>query len=83
LLCATSRHQASAQENLIIRQLADTNGCRLADVESAVELAEPNHIPGETLFGDECHLNEPGKRILIQTFEPEILDWMDAESSRR
>jgi hypothetical protein len=83
LLCETSRHQASAQENHIIRHVSEMNGCRLVDVERAVELSEPNHIPGETLFSDHCHLNDQGNRIWIQAFEPEILRWFDDVERRR
>ncbi len=65
------RHQSSALENAIIRQLAAEYKIPLADVEAAVTAAEPHHVPGETLFADHCHLNEVGNRILIETYEAE------------
>ncbi|HOQ31259.1 MAG TPA: SGNH/GDSL hydrolase family protein [Candidatus Hydrogenedens sp.] len=67
------RHQSSDLENNIVRELAETNHIPLADVLSAVEQAEPHHIPGETLFNDHCHLNPEGNKIMIHTFEEKIL----------
>ncbi len=67
------RHQSSDIENGIVRELAKQHNIPLADVLSVVEQAEPNHIPGETLFNDHCHLNPTGNKIMIQTFENEIL----------
>jgi len=67
------RHQSSDLENNIVRELAETNHIPLADVLSAVEQAEPHHIPGENLFNDHCHLNPEGNKIMIHTFEEKIL----------
>ncbi len=67
------RHQSSDLENNIVRELAEINNIPLADVLSAVEQAEPHHIPGETLFNDHCHLNPEGNKIMIHTFEEKII----------
>ncbi|MCA1903091.1 MAG: SGNH/GDSL hydrolase family protein [Candidatus Hydrogenedens sp.] len=67
------RHQSSDLENNIVRELAQQNQIPLADVLSAIEEAEPHHIPGETLFNDHCHLNPIGNEIMIQTFEKTII----------
>lgn len=66
----SSRHQASDAENEIIHALAAKHGLPLADVEAAIIAAEPNGVPGETLFSDRCHVTEDGKRILLDTFLP-------------
>ncbi len=66
------RHQSSPEENAIIRSLATEYGVPLADVEAAVEAAEPHGVPGETLFSDGCHLNDPGMDILIGVYEREV-----------
>ena len=79
-LSVNTRHQASPAENQVIRELANAYRLPLADVESAVEAAEPNGVAGETLFDDHCHLNENGNRILIETFEAEIRAWLAAKS---
>ncbi len=71
---ATPRHQASDTENGIIRELADEYQVALADVEAAVIAAEPNNVPGETLFSDHCHLNAEGNRILRVVYQETILD---------
>ncbi len=68
------RHQASEIENSIIREIAEKYNVPLADVLSNVELAEPHHIPGETLFSDHCHLNADGNKIMIQTFEKKLVE---------
>jgi hypothetical protein len=68
------RHQSSDSENDIIRSLAGKYNCRLADVEKAVIQAEPHNFPGMTLFADHCHLNKKGNKILIDTYEPLILE---------
>jgi len=70
------RHQSSPRENAIIRRVADQLAVPLADVERAVERAEPHGVPGETLFFDHCHLNMAGNALLLQTFEEEIVRWM-------
>jgi len=67
------RHQSSDLENNIVRELAEINNIPLADILSAVEQAEPHHIPGETLFNDHCHLNPEGNKIMIHTFEEKII----------
>lgn len=73
ILAASTRHQASDLENGIIRDLAGSLNVPLADVEAAIIAAEPHGVPGETLFNDHCHLNPDGNRILIRTYEAEIL----------
>ncbi len=73
LLRVGVRHQSSEAENEIIRELGRLPGVSLADVKAAVIAAEPNHVPGETLFNDHCHLNPAGNKILIQTYEPHIV----------
>lgn len=73
-LRAGPRHQASDAENEIIRRVAARHGIPLADVESAITAAEPNGVPGETLFSDRCHVNEPGKAILLDTYRPLLLE---------
>jgi lysophospholipase L1-like esterase len=73
ILRTSGRHQASDAENGIIRELARKYGAPLADVERAVIDAEPHHVPGETLHDDRCHLNEIGKKLLIQTYEDTII----------
>jgi len=78
-LTDNQRYQSSPQENAIIRDLAAANRLALADVERAVEAAEPHGVPGETLFRDHCHLNDQGNDILITTFEAEILVWIAAD----
>jgi lysophospholipase L1-like esterase len=72
-LKAMPRHQSSDAENEIIRDLAKSNGLPLADVEKAVIEAEPNHVPGQTLFNDHCHLNPDGNKILIRMYEEQIV----------
>lgn len=67
------RHQSSQHENEIIRDVADTHHLLLADVEAAVERAEPHHIPGETLFDDHAHLNARGNEILARVYEEQIV----------
>ncbi len=72
ILQESTRHQSSDMENAVIRRLAKEFAIPLADVEAAVIAAEPHHVPGETLFGDHCHLNGEGNRIWIETYEREI-----------
>jgi lysophospholipase L1-like esterase len=74
LLKKVSRHQASDVENGIIRKLAAKHNVPLADVEAAIIAAEPHGVPGETLFGDRCHVNEEGKTILLQVYEDIIVN---------
>lgn len=73
ILAEATRHQASDLENGIIREVAAALSVPLADVEAAVIAAEPHGIPGETLFNDHCHLNPEGNKILIRTYESEIM----------
>ncbi|MFM1919993.1 MAG: hypothetical protein RLZZ303_1627 [Candidatus Hydrogenedentota bacterium] len=74
LLRVGIRHQSSESENEVIRALAREQALPLADVKAAVIAAEPHGVPGETLFNDHCHLNPEGNRILIQTYEPLVVD---------
>lgn len=73
-LSNTVRHQASPEENGIIRALAAEYGLPLADVQAAVVEAEPHGVPGETLFSDSCHLNDEGMDILISVYEREVAE---------
>ncbi len=73
LLTTTGRHQASDEENAIIRRVSEEAAVPLADVERAVLAAEPDGVPGRTLFMDHCHLNEAGNAVWRQTYEPLIL----------
>lgn len=73
LLRDSVRHQSSEAENEVLRKLAAETGTPIADVKSAVAEAEPNGVPGETLFGDHCHLNEQGNQVLIGVYEPLLL----------
>lgn len=75
------RHQSSEAENGIIREIGALPGVRLADVKAAVLAAEPNGVPGETLFNDHCHLNPEGNKILINTFEPVLLEALRGRAS--
>ncbi len=74
------RHQASDSENEIIRALAARYRIPLADVEAAVIAAEPNGIPGETLFNDHCHLTPDGNSLLLAAYEREILRLFGADA---
>jgi len=67
------RYQSCESENSIIRRLARENDVPLADVEAKVIAAEPHHVPGETLFGDWCHLNPMGNVWLMAAFEEQIV----------
>ncbi|MCK5863098.1 MAG: SGNH/GDSL hydrolase family protein [Candidatus Hydrogenedentes bacterium] len=71
---ATPRHQSSEVENNIICHLSEEFHIPLARVESAIIQAEPNNVPGETLFGDHCHLNAAGNTILRMVYQKVILD---------
>jgi len=61
------RHQSSALENAVIREIASSHHLLLVDVEKAIIETEPNKFPGETLFADHCHLNGAGNAILMET----------------
>ncbi len=63
---ARGRHQSSDLENAILRELVELHKVPLLDMEKLITEAEPNKIPGETLFADHCHLNEKGNRILAE-----------------
>jgi len=80
ILMDTIRHQSSDLENAVIRDLARETDTPLADVESAVIEAEPNGVPGQTKFNDHCHLNPEGNRILIETFQTQIVNHVEARS---
>ncbi len=71
-------HQATDLENGVIRSVAEETGARLLDVESAIRNAEPNGVPGETLFrlGDYIHLNEQGGDILQTTLTPLVREFL-------
>jgi hypothetical protein len=80
LLRDAVRHQSSEAENEIIRDLAGQPGVYLADVKAAVIAKEPHGVPGETLFGDHCHLNPDGNRILVETFQPRLVEALGART---
>jgi hypothetical protein len=77
LLRTEPRHQASSEENDIIRDVAARHQLPLADVEAAIAAAEPHGVPGETLFLDHCHLKAEGMAILLATYEPLILEALE------
>lgn len=72
LLRSRGRHQSSDLENGILRELAKTYGLPLLDVEKLITEAEPNGIPGETLFQDHCHLNPKGQLLLANALKVQI-----------
>lgn len=78
LLRVSVRHQSSEAENEIIRALGREPGVYLADVKAAVIAREPHGVPGETLFNDHCHLNPEGNHILIEAFEPRVVEALQA-----
>jgi hypothetical protein len=73
ILSQVPRHQSSDAENAIIRELAVQHGVALADVEQAVIAREPHGVPGETMFGDHCHLNPEGNQVLTGVYAREII----------
>lgn len=82
-LRAGPRHQASDAENEIIRRVAARHGVPLVDVEAAIAAAEPNGVPGETLFSDRCHVTEEGKAILLEAYRPRMVEAARAAFARR
>ena len=66
------RHQSSPVENLIIHEVARDGQIPLIDMERIISDAEPHGIPGETLFMDNCHLNDQGRVLWIRAFENKI-----------
>lgn len=68
------RGQASDAENEIIRDVASKNSIPIADTEEAVIAAEPHHVPGETLFINDCHFTEDGTKIMCDVFMNSILN---------
>ncbi len=66
------RRQASSVENDAIRRVAAKFDIPVADVYSAIAAAEPHGVPGETLFGDHCHLLNDGMIILAQVYAETI-----------
>jgi hypothetical protein len=80
LLGSAQRHQASGVENGIIRSLARQHGLVLVDVAAAIAAAEPHGVPGETLLDDRCHLQDEGQRILLELYEDEALEALEASS---
>lgn len=67
------RHQSSMIENKIIQEIAEKYKIPLADVKRKIVESEPNHIPGERLFSDHCHLNQEGNSFLIDVFMDSIV----------
>jgi lysophospholipase L1-like esterase len=67
-----SRHQASDTENEILLRVAGDFEVPVARVREAVAAAEPNGVPGETLFGDHCHLLPEDMTILAKEFSKVI-----------
>lgn len=77
-----SRHQSSDLENDIVRQVVLKHTLPLADVEKRIIEAEPHHVPGETLFGDHCHLNEQGRVIMAQEYEERAVEVLQGMAAR-
>jgi hypothetical protein len=73
LIESPGRHQSSAIENSIIKKIAAKTSVHFFDFERVIISKEPNHIPGETLFADPCHLNKKGNLILIDELVEQIL----------
>ncbi len=71
-LAGELRRQSSSAENGIILEVARKHDVTVADVLAAVRRSEPHGVPGETLFGDSCHLNDRGNALWIETFAPLI-----------
>ncbi len=82
ILMWASRHQSSDLENEIVREVARKHGVPLADVEKRIIEAEPHHVPGETLFGDHCHLNEQGRVIMAQEYEERAVEVLQGMAAR-
>ena len=70
---ASPRHQSSDLENGILRQLCREMNVPLADVEAAFIAHEPHHVPGETLFYDECHPSLEGYALMVFIYMNEML----------
>jgi lysophospholipase L1-like esterase len=66
------RHQASDEENAILRRVAGEYHVPFIEFEATIEKAEPHGIPGETLFADHCHLNEQGRALWRDAFQAAI-----------
>ena len=73
ILKKSLRHQSSDLENNVLREVAQRFNVPFAEVEAAVIAAEPHHVPGETLFGDHCHLNAQGNEILGRQYEEQVV----------
>ncbi len=73
-----SRHQASDAENGIILSLAEGYDLPVADVRGAIRAAEPNGVPGETLFVDHCHLTSEGFYILAREYVKAIAPLLES-----
>jgi lysophospholipase L1-like esterase len=63
-LQVTTRHQK------IIEEVAARKQVQTVNLEHAVMDAEPDGIPGQTLFIDHCHLNVEGNRLWVRTVAP-------------
>lgn len=66
------RHQATDAENTIIKNVANKHKVPFFDFEKLIIEKEPNHIPGETLFYDHCHLNLQGNYYFIEELAKNI-----------
>ena len=73
ILQSVPHHQATDAENDAILAVAEEYGVSVADVRAAIIAAEPNHVPGETLFEDHCHLSAEGFEILLNVYREQIL----------
>jgi hypothetical protein len=77
LIDSPGRHQSSAVENGIIKDVAAKTGVHFFDFEKVIIDKEPNHIPGETLFADHCHLNERGNLILTDALALHLSEYIN------
>jgi len=60
--------RATAENNRIVRELAQEHGLALAAVQGAVLAAQEQGLPGNDWFHDHCHLNGRGVTVLMGTF---------------
>ena len=72
LEASPERAQVRPHQQQILRAVSASRSLPLADVAHAVADAEPNGVPGETLFSDHCHLNDAGNRVWIAAVAPVV-----------
>jgi len=81
ILRSVPHHQATDDENDAILAVAKEFNVPVADVRAAITAAEPNHVPGETLFVDHCHLSAEGYEILLDVYKEQILSLLHTADS--